>query len=206
MRHLDGSTVYVLDRGQVAERDEEGRPHRLLGVMLNVTKQKEIERDLAERKDQMELFFKAANFGAWDYDITRDHLEYNDIFYSMLGYSKGSLGTTLDSWFSLIHPDDVASFRSVVDAIARGETQVISTEVRLLKRDGAYVWTYDVGRVVDKGDDGKPTRMVGGNFDFTERKKMEEDMAALAEQERKAPSPRASPRRAPGPRASFWPT
>ena len=186
MRHLDGSTVYVLDRGQVAERDEAGRPSRLLGVMLNVTRQKEIERDLAERKDQMELFFKAANFGAWDYDIPRNHLEYNEIFYNMLGYPRGGLKTNLEAWYELIHPDDHASFRTAVDMVKRGETQVISTEVRLLRQDGTYVWTYDVGRVVARDDDGTPTRMVGGNFDFTERKKMEADMAALAEQERKA--------------------
>ncbi|MDR2455709.1 MAG: response regulator [Deltaproteobacteria bacterium] len=186
MRHLDGSTVYVLDRGQVAERDEAGRPHRLLGVMLNVTKQKEIERDLAERKDQMELFFKAANFGAWDYDIPSDHLEYNDIFYSMLGYPQGGLQTTLGAWFDLIHPDDHQAFRAAIEAVRRGDTQVISVEVRLRRRDGTYVWTYDVGRVVSRDENGKPNRMVGGNFDFTERKKMEADMALLAEQERQA--------------------
>ncbi|MDR1657868.1 MAG: response regulator [Deltaproteobacteria bacterium] len=186
MLHHDGSIVWVLDRGQVTEWDEQGRPHRLLGVMLNVTKQKLIEQDLADRKDQMELFFKAASFGAWDLDFVSNRLEYNDIFLDMLGYQRGELEPTLAAWYELLHPEDRQKFEESAYKTRNGLVPMLSVEVRVRRKDGSYLWTYDVGRVVARDENGVPTRMLGGNFDFTERKKMEEQVRQLAEQERQA--------------------
>ncbi|MDR0356726.1 MAG: response regulator [Deltaproteobacteria bacterium] len=186
MMHKDGSAVWVLDKGQVAERDHDGRPTRILGVMLNVTKQKRIEEDLAAKKEQMELFFKAANFGAWDYDVANDLLDYNDIFLDLLGLEPGDLSGSLEEWMQLIHPEDEAMVRASTNRLRRPPNDFMAFEVRLRRKDGTYLWTYDVGRVMVRNEDGAPLRVVGGHFDFSSRKKMEEELNAIAEQEREA--------------------
>jgi PAS domain S-box-containing protein len=186
MLHADGSTVHVLDKGQVAERDHDGRPTRILGVMLNVTRQKRTEEDLAARKEQMELFFKAANFGAWDYDVPANKLEYNDIFWAFLGYEPGELAATLDEWLGLVHPDDKEMVLAATTRLRNPPNDAMDFEVRLRRKDGSYVWTYDVGRVMVRNEQGRPERVVGGHFDFTARKKMERELNEIAEQEREA--------------------
>ncbi|MDR1677877.1 MAG: response regulator [Deltaproteobacteria bacterium] len=186
MLHRNGSTVWVLDRGKVAEWEHDGQPLRLLGVMLNVTEQKKIEADLAAGKERMELFFKAADFGTWDLDLVAEKLVYNDIFLSMLGYKEGELECTYAEWKSFVHPDDREIISSCSQRLKNPENDTLAFELRLRRKDGTYLWTYDVGRVIVRDENGLPVKIVGGNFDFSARKKMEEELFAIAEQERKA--------------------
>ncbi|MDR3135141.1 MAG: response regulator, partial [Deltaproteobacteria bacterium] len=154
--------------------------------MLNVTEQKKIELDLATRKEQMELFFKAADFGAWDFDVLGNRLEYNDIFLNMLGYKDGELNGSYDEWVSLVHPDDRDLFLNSLKRLQNRKNDSLAYEVRIRRKDGVYIWTYDVGRVMARNNDGHPIRIVGGNFDFTVRKRMEQELFEIAEQERNA--------------------
>ena len=43
MKHRDGRWVYILDRGKIVERDEEGRPIRFTGTHTDITREKEAE-------------------------------------------------------------------------------------------------------------------------------------------------------------------
>ena len=52
MRRKDGSTIWVLDRGDVVERDAQGRPARMVGSFADVT-----ERKLAEQQTARLAFF-----------------------------------------------------------------------------------------------------------------------------------------------------
>lgn len=48
MRHRDGSWVWVLSRGQVTERDAEGRPLRIAGVHLDISERKRLEQEIRQ--------------------------------------------------------------------------------------------------------------------------------------------------------------
>lgn len=48
----DGTVTWVLDRGRVVERDENGKPLRVMGTHIDITKEKEYELKLAELAHQ----------------------------------------------------------------------------------------------------------------------------------------------------------
>lgn len=48
MQRADGSVIWVLDRGEVTDRDENGRALRMLGSMTDVTENRRLESRLAE--------------------------------------------------------------------------------------------------------------------------------------------------------------
>jgi diguanylate cyclase len=50
-KHKDGSIVWVIKSGQVAEWDENNQPVRLVGCIINITKQKKLENALREEGD-----------------------------------------------------------------------------------------------------------------------------------------------------------
>lgn len=50
-KHKDGSIVWVIKSGQVAKWDENNKPVRLVGCIINITKQKKLENALREEGD-----------------------------------------------------------------------------------------------------------------------------------------------------------
>ncbi|MDR1576739.1 MAG: PAS domain-containing protein [Deltaproteobacteria bacterium] len=184
LRHKNGSTVWAQDRGRVVEYDEFGQVKRLIGVMIDVSKQKMIEKSLAENNDQLELIFKAARIGAWDWDITTGAIKFNDVYLDMLGYKPEEIKGTIEEWESFVHPDELDSTNAALEKVLSGREDMYAAEIRMRHKDGHYVWTYDFGRVATRNDQGEPLRMIGGHFDFDDRKKMEKDFFAMQEQER----------------------
>jgi hypothetical protein len=53
MRHKDGRWIWVLDRGRVTERDEEGRSLRAAGTHLDITDRKEALEALGAREERL---------------------------------------------------------------------------------------------------------------------------------------------------------
>jgi PAS domain S-box-containing protein len=184
MRHKDGSTIWAQDRGRVVEYDENGEAKRLMGVMLDVTHQKATEKALEEKNDQLELIFKAARIGAWDWDIANGTIMFNDVYLDMLGYTPEEIQGTIEEWTSFVHPDELDSTNAALDRAISGEDAMYAEEIRMRHKDGHYVWTYDFGRVVTRDEKGEALRMVGGHFDFDEKKRLENEFFAMQEHER----------------------
>ena len=53
MRHRDGRWIWVLDRGQVTERDPSGHPLRVAGTHLDVTERMQAQQALQDRERQL---------------------------------------------------------------------------------------------------------------------------------------------------------
>ncbi len=54
MRNADGQWIWVLDRGQVVKRDEQGRPTRAIGTVQNINNMKQIEAQLRALNEELE--------------------------------------------------------------------------------------------------------------------------------------------------------
>lgn len=54
MRHSDGSFIWVLDRGQVVERSDTGKPVRMVGSIADITEQKLNEVELEKHRFHLE--------------------------------------------------------------------------------------------------------------------------------------------------------
>jgi PAS domain S-box-containing protein len=184
MRHRNGSIIWAQDRGRVVEHDKNGQASRLMGVMIDVTKQKYTEQTLEEKNDQLELIFKAARIGAWDWDITKGLIKFNDVYLDMLGYTPEEITGTIEEWESFVHPDELEAANATLARTLSGEEEMYAKEIRMRHKDGHYVWTYDFGRVVTRDENGVATRMIGGHFDFDEKKKMEIEFDLMQRHER----------------------
>jgi PAS domain S-box-containing protein len=185
VRHRNGSLIWAQDRGRVVEYDENHKAKRLMGVMLDVTKSKQIEASLEEKNDQLELIFKAARIGAWDWDIARGTIKFNDVYLDMLGYTPDEIRGTIEEWESFVHPDELEATNEALErAISGKDNNMYAKEIRMRHKDGHYVWTYDFGRVVSRDENGVALRMIGGHFDFDEKKKLELEFYLMQQHER----------------------
>ncbi len=59
MIHCDESIHWVLDRGVVTEKDDDGKPLKIIGTHIDITRQKELELELIDAKEAAEESTKA---------------------------------------------------------------------------------------------------------------------------------------------------
>ena len=173
MKKKDGTIVWAQDKGVVTERHNDGRPKRIVGVIQDVTALKETEKELSTKNEQLDFVARISGLGTWDWNITSNHIDYNDEYLEMLGYGQSDISGTLEEWESFTHPDDLEIINQKLDDYISGKTDNYFCEVRMRHKDGHYVWTVDIGRIVEWDEAGSPTRVLGGHLNIDHIKKTE---------------------------------
>jgi len=135
MRHRNGRIVWVLDRGQVVERDSDGRAMRMVGTMADITKQKNTEEAL--RESESVLRSNEANFRTFFESMTDmlfvgkpdgRLLFANDMVTKTLGYASEELCSmhVLD----VHHPESRTEAERIFAAMLRGEDAICTLPLR----------------------------------------------------------------------------
>jgi len=174
----DGRLVWLRD--VVSVISEQGRPVKLIGVMIDITASMEAQRRLKETEERWHYAFEGSGDGVWDWTVDTDEVFYSHRWKTMLGYEEHDIGTTRAEWKSRLHPDDGTAVFKEIGKHIRGETALYVSEHRMRCKDGTFKWILDRGKVITRDARGNPLRMVGTHTDLTEHKQAE---AALRESE-----------------------
>ena len=95
----------------------------------------------------------------------------------ILGFTANDWVADASLWYRRLHPDD--RDRAMEEEERSLETFALSSEYRMIARDGHVVWFRDEATVVRDGDD-RPLLVQGVMYDITDRKRAEEDLTFLA--------------------------
>ncbi|MCG3218161.1 MAG: PAS domain S-box protein, partial [Candidatus Heimdallarchaeota archaeon] len=106
MRCKDGSYKWILARGKIIDRDEEGNPKRVIGLHMHIDEQKKLEELLKESEERWKFALEGSEQGVWDYIVVSDEVFYSDRWKKLYGYEPEEIGTSNKEWSSRIHPDD----------------------------------------------------------------------------------------------------
>lgn len=87
-KHKDGSIVWVIKSGQVAEWDEFNRPLRLVGCIINITKQKKLEHALREEGNLFQTTLHSIADGVVSIDRNGIIQVFNQSAEEISGYSS----------------------------------------------------------------------------------------------------------------------
>jgi len=153
--------------------DDDGAVVGAIGVFQDITERREREQELRELKERLDLAVEGANLGVWDWNMETDAVTFNDQWASMLGYSLDELEPTLETWEDRVHPADMAGVEAAFEAYIDGDKTLYDCEHRVQAKSGEWRWVRTVGKIVDRDDDGTPTRAVGIHLDITEEKEAE---------------------------------
>lgn len=152
---------------------ENGELKRTVGISQDITERKEREQEIQELTEQLELAVEGANLGIWDWELPSGRLEFNAQLPEMLGYSKETFESHIDAWRKRVHPDDLDEVKATMDSHRDGESNYYDIEYRMKTADDGWKWIRDVGRIVERDEDGTPVRAVGIHLDVDERKSYE---------------------------------
>ncbi|MBD2180010.1 PAS domain S-box protein [Planktothrix sp. FACHB-1355] len=176
--HTDGKVRYLKGYALV-QRNERGEPQRMVGINYDITERQQNEEQLRNLSVRLTLALKSRAIGIWDWDMVRE-AEWDDRMYELYGWSKSDRVATYKDWLDAVHPDS----RAAADANLQDAVRVkkeYDTEFRIIRPDGSIRYI-KARAVIQRNERGEPQRMVGINYDITDRKLAEE---ALRESERR---------------------
>ncbi len=151
-----------------AIRMPDGTRAGLVGVVVDITELKEVQRRHEEAALRLGLAQDAGGIGVFEMDVLRDHVAWTPQLERLYGHEPGSHDGTMAFWLRSIHPDDRAQAQQIYrDALADPAAVEIRHAFRVLLPDGTLRWLQGVGRI-ERGEDGAPRRVVGVNVDVSE--------------------------------------
>jgi PAS domain S-box-containing protein len=169
--HKDGHIVWIELDGYIV-RDGQGRAQFGVGIVQDITEQKRVKDHLREREEYLRLAVEGGQMGTWEWDTRRDRSRWNAREYELLGLPVGDGEIATAAFLERIHPEDLMELRAKT-ALALETGEDFSHEFRIVRPGGEVRWLAGKGKVIrDHG--GEPTRMIGVNFDITERRRAEE--------------------------------
>ncbi|WP_282075079.1 PAS domain S-box protein [Maribacter aquivivus] len=143
--------------------------------LFELRKSKKIEEDqkidLEQKGKLLDNIVNATGIGIWERNLINDTLTLNEQALSIYGLNKTTLSEfKTDTWFSLIHKDDLAEVQKKMFDCLSYPSDGCSVQYRMLQKEGDYKWIQDKGKVLQWSDDKKPQLMYGTVQDITEKK------------------------------------
>ncbi len=179
MRLKQGGIVWRRTTGQVEYRD--GKPVRITGASMDITKEKEMLGQLQENDERMRRAEAAAEFGVWEMDLWNRTMTLSAGMLRLKDFPADTPHRMdLEEFVRLSRPEVIERVNAATEeSVASG--QPFQLEIELPRPDGTARWQ----RIYGKPEylDGKPWRMVGATIDITEEKQLQ---FSLEEAKRKA--------------------
>jgi PAS domain S-box-containing protein len=170
----------ILHTVKVPIFDENHQPLYLVGISEDITEHKQTKAALELSEERLQLVLEGSGDGWWDWNIFTGEVYLSPRWLEMLGYEVGELPGHVNTWETLIHPDDRPWVIDTLNAHLRNPSVPYAFDYRVLCKSGEWKWIANYGKVVAFDKSGHPQRMAGTHKDISDRKRVE---AALQESE-----------------------
>ncbi|WP_431858273.1 ATP-binding protein [Azospirillum sp.] len=153
---------------------------RVAVTFHDVTERRRAERALQDSERMLREALTAGGMAAWTWDLQTGLVTASDTAAEVLGLHPGAVFRDAVQNFRLVHPDDLAHYRGLVEkAVARGDSWHCEFRIRR-PRDGRTAWLEERATVSPDPLTGKP-RIAGLVWDVTDRKAAEHELRRAKE-------------------------
>ena len=167
-----GRPLTVRTQGEAVLVD--GKAVRLFGTFQDITERKRSEAALRLSEERLSLALSSTRMAVFDWDIATGRVYRGANLSVMRGGPAGEIAWTIDAVQALIHPADMLAVRAAMRAVVRGETESYEVEHRIQSLDKRWIWINAIGRVTERGPDGRALRLSGIDEDVSVRKAAEQ--------------------------------
>ncbi|AOY75861.1 PocR ligand-binding domain-containing protein [Clostridium formicaceticum] len=105
----------------------------------------------------------------WDWNINHSEVYFSKAYKSLLGFEANEFIGDTKEYISRIHPEDRKDVLREMRKYLDGDILFYHSEYRIKDKEGNYKWIISKGRVMERDQENKPTRMVGTLTDVTTR-------------------------------------
>ena len=163
----NGETIWVsLTVSPIAP---EGKVLAFVSQIENISDRKRIEEELRRQSERLTVALRSAAIGCWEWDIQQNTLIWDERMYELYGIESARRHyEPYDLWANGVHPDDRMVTEALLEQAVLGQAE-FDTEFRVIHPNGRTHYIKANGSVM-RDADGTPQRMVGVNFDISDRK------------------------------------
>lgn len=161
-----GCWKWILGRGKIIERDEDGRARRLVGTHVDLTLHKQAQEAMRVIEERFNFAIKDFQDGLWDWNIRTNEMYLSPRWKQMLGYEEHELSNHPEEFFNRLHTDDIGTVMNRISGYLERRITSCEVTVRLRHKNGHYLWILLRGSA--RWDvQGKPLRLAGINTDIS---------------------------------------
>lgn len=166
---------WIMARGKLLSRDEQGNPLRMIGTHTDLTKSMQVEEEIREMNERFVYAAKASAQALWEWNAMTGHAYVSTSFTELFGWEPDQ-NRYFEQWRNYIHPDDA---QQTVDSYFRQlddpDATIWQAEYRFLKADGSYAVVNDRAYII-RGENGEVIKVIGATQDITAKKRTEEEL------------------------------
>lgn len=176
LKGKDGRWHWILDRGKVVARDEQGVPTRVTGAATDITAQKQIGEALGRSQALLEQSQRAAEIGGWEYDLTTGAIYWTLQTYRIHDLDPDTETLTTERVLLFYTP---GCREQMKEAFRRAVQEGVpfDLEVEIVTANGRVRWIRNIGRA-DRNAKGV-VRIYGSAQDVTRRRREDEERQRL---------------------------
>jgi PAS domain S-box-containing protein len=152
-------------------------------VLYDTTDRKRVESSLLESRRVLEAAIAGSSAGVWRIDLDPQRPRFDpDYAYispqlkALIGFRDEELPNSRSAWRRRILPEDRPRVREAYQAHAEGRTAIYQVDYRIHHKDGSVRWLSSRGKLYHD-EYNRPTRWAGIDWDITDRKRLEEELA-----------------------------
>lgn len=135
-------------------------------------------RQLEASEERLRFTLHASGVAVWSWEIDPNIITADESCSVQFGLPSGQFPETIESFSTLVHPDDRDRVQREVTATVQLGSEYKS-EFRVVWTDGAIHVLATRGKVY-RNNAGRPLRLTGVSWDVTERRRAEEELRAAA--------------------------
>ncbi|MGV3503444.1 MAG: PAS domain S-box protein [Adhaeribacter sp.] len=175
-----GGLRHVVSEWQF-EKDEQGRPLRVIGILQDVTARRLDQIALLQSEARLKEAQAIGHIGSWELNVTEGTVFWSEELFRILGANPAVVQPSIEAFTTYIHPEDLAFFQSTMQQILHEPKNEDYFSIRIVRPDGETRYI-NTSSQVELDSQGRLARYFGTLQDVTEVKLAE---MALEQSEQK---------------------
>lgn len=177
----NGKSIPV--NGSINCRWRKSQPQSVLMIFRDISDRQEFTTTVENLSSRLSLTLSAAAIGCWDYHCQNGSTIWDDRMYQLYGLFRAEHPTiTYDLWLSRLHPQDRDRVEQIIQVVLRDRIPY-NAEFRIIRGNNHVGYIKAQGSLV-LDQEGNPLRLIGINYDISDRKRTEQMIQQQADRER----------------------